>query len=167
MSCGRIYTVTISGVASPAAAFDFLEVNPAANKPVRLRRVRIAQTSEPTTEEEQLALTVVRGHTSSGSGGDTTPDGGALNPNEAASAYTAETMNTTIASAGTAVNLVEDAWNTRAGCDIAFAPEESPEVQRIRRALERASGHRERAAQILGISRVTLWRRMRELGLDD
>lgn len=48
----------------------------------------------------------------------------------------------------------------------ASAPEESPEVQRIRRALERASGHRERAAQILGISRVTLWRRMRELGLD-
>ena len=46
------------------------------------------------------------------------------------------------------------------------APEESAEVQRIRRALERASGHRERAAQILGISRVTLWRRMRELGLD-
>lgn len=45
--------------------------------------------------------------------------------------------------------------------------QESPEVLRIRRALERASGHRERAAQILGISRVTLWRRMRELGLDE
>lgn len=41
----------------------------------------------------------------------------------------------------------------------------SAEVARIRRALERAGGHRERAAQILGISRVTLWRRMRELGL--
>ena len=124
---GRIYTITISGVASPAAAFDFVEINAASNKPVRLRRIRIAQTSEPTTEEEQLAITVVRGHTTSGSGGDTTPDGGALSPNEAASAYTAETMNTTIASAGTAVNLVEDAWNTRAGYDMAFAPEEAPE----------------------------------------
>jgi len=43
--------------------------------------------------------------------------------------------------------------------------EESMEVHRIRRALERAGGHRERAAQILGISRVTLWRRMRDLGI--
>jgi hypothetical protein len=127
MSQGRMYTVSISGIASPAAAFDFLEISPATNKPVRLRRIRIAQTSEPTTEEEQLAITVVRGHTTSGSGGDATPDGGALSPSDTASAYTAETMNSTIASAGTAVNLVEDAWNTRAGFDLAFAPEEAPE----------------------------------------
>lgn len=127
MSTGRVYTITISGIASPAAAFDFVEISPAVNKPVRLRRIRIAQTSEPTTEEEQLALTVIRGHTTSGSGGDTTPDGGALSSSDTASAYTAETMNTTIASAGTAVNLVEDAWNTRAGFDLAFAPEEAPE----------------------------------------
>jgi hypothetical protein len=124
---GRMYTISISGVASPAAAFDFVEISPAANKLVRLRRIRIAQTSEATTEEEQLALTVIRGHTTSGSGGDTTPDGGPLSPSEAAAGYTAETMNTTIASAGTGVNLVEDAWNTRAGYDMAFAPEEAPE----------------------------------------
>jgi DNA-binding NtrC family response regulator len=43
------------------------------------------------------------------------------------------------------------------------APAEPPEVARIQRALERAAGHRGRAAQILGMSRVTLWRRMREL----
>jgi DNA-binding NtrC family response regulator len=41
----------------------------------------------------------------------------------------------------------------------------SPEGVRIRRAIERADGNRERAAQILGISRVTLWRRMKALGL--
>jgi hypothetical protein len=127
MSHGRIYTITISGIASPAAVFDFVEISPAANKPVRIRRIRIAQTSEPTTEEEQLAITVIRGHTTSGSGGDTTPDGGPLNPSDTAAGYTAETMNTTIASAGTAVNLVEDAWNSRAGYDMAFAPEEAPE----------------------------------------
>jgi transcriptional regulator with PAS, ATPase and Fis domain len=39
---------------------------------------------------------------------------------------------------------------------------EDPELARIRRALERAGGNRERAAQILGMSRVTLWRRMRD-----
>lgn len=43
--------------------------------------------------------------------------------------------------------------------------QQSAEATRILRALERASGHRERAAQMLGISRVTLWRRMRELGI--
>jgi len=42
-----------------------------------------------------------------------------------------------------------------------------PEARRIRVALERAAGNRERAAQILGMSRVTLWRRMRSLGLLD
>ena len=43
--------------------------------------------------------------------------------------------------------------------------DESPEVRRIRLALEHADGNRERAAQILGMSRVTLWRRMKALGL--
>jgi DNA-binding NtrC family response regulator len=40
-----------------------------------------------------------------------------------------------------------------------------PEAQRIVRALERTGGSRERAAKVLGMSRVTLWRRMRALGL--
>ncbi|NUQ77061.1 MAG: sigma 54-interacting transcriptional regulator [Polyangiaceae bacterium] len=41
----------------------------------------------------------------------------------------------------------------------------SPEAAKILRALERAGGSRERAARTLGLSRVTLWRRMRALGL--
>ncbi len=45
------------------------------------------------------------------------------------------------------------------------AEDESPEAHRIRLALEHADGNRERAAQILGMSRVTLWRRIKALGL--
>jgi len=41
----------------------------------------------------------------------------------------------------------------------------SPEAQRILRAIERASGNKARAAQALGMSRVTLWRRAKELGI--
>ncbi len=43
----------------------------------------------------------------------------------------------------------------------------SPEVRRIRNALARTGGNRDRAAKLLGLSRVTLWRRMRALGLED
>lgn len=44
-------------------------------------------------------------------------------------------------------------------------PGASSEAARILRALERAGGSRDRAAKVLGCSRVTLWRRMRALGL--
>jgi transcriptional regulator with PAS, ATPase and Fis domain len=40
------------------------------------------------------------------------------------------------------------------------------EARRIVRALERAAGNRGQAAQSLGISRSTLWRRMRDLAID-
>ncbi len=44
-------------------------------------------------------------------------------------------------------------------------PDARAETERIRDALRRAMGSREKAAAALGMSRVTLWRRMRSLGL--
>lgn len=40
-----------------------------------------------------------------------------------------------------------------------------PEARKLLTALERAGGHHGRAAQSLGVSRVTLWRKLRRLGL--
>ena len=123
---GRMYTVVIGGVASPAAAiFDLWEVTPVAAKPIRIRRVRLAQTSEPTSEEEQLGISIVRGHTTSGSGGSQAVTPTILLATDTAAAFTADTMNTTIASGGTTNTPFQDAWNTRAGYDMAFAPEEA------------------------------------------
>jgi hypothetical protein len=124
---GRMYTVVISGVASPAAAFDFFEINPASAKPVRLRRIRISQTSEPTSEEEMLGITVIRAHSTSGSGG-SAPTPQPLTSTDSAAGFTAETMNTTKATGGSPVTLFEDVMNIRAGYDMPFMPEEAPEA---------------------------------------
>ena len=43
--------------------------------------------------------------------------------------------------------------------------EASVEVAQIQRALQRSAGNRARAAAMLGMSRITLWRRMTELGI--
>ncbi len=46
------------------------------------------------------------------------------------------------------------------------APRDPGEADRILEALRAEKGHRSRAAKRLGISRVTLWHRMRALGMD-
>jgi len=49
----------------------------------------------------------------------------------------------------------------------ATADDGPPDARQIRAALARTGGNRDRAAKLLGWSRVTLWRRMRALGLDE
>ena len=54
------------------------------------------------------------------------------------------------------------------GEDAASFPDaEAHDADKIRAALVRARGSREQAAKLLGLSRVTLWRRMRELGIEE
>lgn len=127
MFVGRVYTVIIKQVVSPVAAFDLMEFVPAAAKPIRLARLRISQTSEPTTEEEQLAITITRGATTSGSGG-AAPTPRQVRSTEPNPGFTAETMNTTQATGGTPVDMFADVWNTRQGYDMAFSPEEGIEA---------------------------------------
>jgi DNA-binding NtrC family response regulator len=65
--------------------------------------------------------------------------------------------------------LQPDARSIRApgfdGAAVDALPSASPEVERLKQALETHRWRREDAARALGVSRATLWRRMREAGL--
>ncbi len=99
---------------------DLFELSPADDKSIEILAIDLGQTSDTgDAQDEQLQLSIIRGHTSSGSGGNTaTP--GAVDPGDGAASFAAEINNTTIASGGTTVTLFTSAWNVRAGCIRSF-----------------------------------------------
>jgi hypothetical protein len=128
---GRRYTVPIAAVASPAAIFDAWEFLAAANKPVKILRLVIGQTSDTKdSEEEILTLSIIRGHTTSGSGGSTTtPQPG--DDVDTAAGLVAETMNTTIASLGSPETTHVIPWNIRVGMDHVFPDGSEPRTHLV------------------------------------
>lgn len=110
----KVYTVVFSA-ASVSAAQDLFEITPASNKPVEIVGIELGQTSDSgDAQDEQLQLSIIRGHTTSGSGG-TAPTPQPLEPNDGAAGFTAEVNNTTVATTGTTATLWTTAWNVRAG----------------------------------------------------
>jgi PAS domain S-box-containing protein len=62
-------------------------------------------------------------------------------------------------------HLPKDIWEeTRQACR-ASRPENHPEADKIRAVLARFEGNRLEAARVLGMSRTTLWRKIRKFGL--
>lgn len=110
----QYYVVEFEGV-SVSLAQDFFELTPADDRPIEIVSGEIGQYSDMgDAEEEGLRLRIIRGHTTSGSGGSTsTPR--PLNPNYGAAGFTCEINNTTIASAGSAVNMWSVPFNSRIG----------------------------------------------------
>lgn len=109
---GRMYSVSFSAVAATAAQ-DLFEITPADDKPCRVAALFLAQTSDAgDSEEEILEILIKRGNTTSGSGGSAGTIE-SMDPNAGSAGFTAETNNTTRASAGTADNLLRDGWNVR------------------------------------------------------
>lgn len=114
MASGRIYTVPISAVAFTVQV-DAFELTPADDKPVEIVGLMLGQSTDfGDAQDEQLTITIIRGFTASGSGG-STPTPGPVDQNDTAAGFTAETMNTTVATTGTSVKLHEDVFNVRAG----------------------------------------------------
>lgn len=121
----RVYSVSFENV-SVSASQDFFEVSPADDHPVVILALYLDQISDVgDAAEEMLRYKIIRGHTTSGSGGSSaTPR--PLDPGDAAAGFSAEVNNTTIASAGTAVDLHAGAFNIRAGLALIYPPEMTP-----------------------------------------
>lgn len=119
---GRVYTVEFEGVAVTAQV-DFFEIVPNTAVPCAVHGILLSQSSDVgDAAEEILRIRFIRNHTTSGSGG-AAPTPRPLLPADAAAAFAAETNNTTIASAGTPLNVLSHAFNIRTGLELFFPPE--------------------------------------------
>jgi hypothetical protein len=115
----RNYTVTVENVTVTNAGgdADLVELDAATDKPIELYGIMLYTTSElQEAQEEWLRCKVIRGHTTTGNGTTATPR--PLSPVDTAAGFVAETFSTTIASAGTGVDLAAFAFNVRAGYEI-------------------------------------------------
>jgi hypothetical protein len=111
----RLYTVEFSNTTIAAASgdYDLFSLDAAAEKPVELIGITLEQLTElGDVAEEQLRIRVIRGHTTASSGG-AAPTARPVSAIDTAAGFTARTNDSTIASAGTAVNLMSRGWNVR------------------------------------------------------
>lgn len=119
----RTYTVEAENqvIATADGDVDLVELLPATNKPIEVIGVGLYVTTEvQEAQEEWMRLRWIRGHTTSGSTPASTPTPRPVTTGDAAAGFTAEIYNSTIASAGTAVNLHSFAMNVRAGYEIFY-----------------------------------------------
>ena len=128
---GRFYAVNFSAVAVSVAQ-DLFELNAPANAAARIRlhQVNLVQTSDvASADSEVLRVSLLRysSASTSGSGGAAaTP--AALESGDPAATFTAETNNTTGATGGASVVLVEDGFNVLAGgvLSLSIPPDRRP-----------------------------------------
>ena len=123
----RVYTIDIPSatIATASGDYDFVEIDPATDKPVEIMAIFLANKSElGDAQEEFVEYAVVHGNTTSGNGTSATPR--PLDVNDTASGATCETVSSTPASAGTAINLWHDTFNIRAGLQLVFPPDMRP-----------------------------------------
>lgn len=122
----RVYTVPFENV-SVSASQDFFELSPADDKPVKFLRLKLSNVGGTAdagdAQEELLRLSVVRGHTTSGSGGSAPTPNPSNSTADAAAGFAAEVNNTSIATTS-GTTIWTDGWNVRVPYDYVFIPEE-------------------------------------------
>lgn len=122
-SGGPIYTATFSNIAVSAAQDLFELVAPASTR-LELLEVKVGQESdEGDAAAEMLPIQIIRGYTTSGSGGASVTPGKVV-PWQRDAVATVERNNTTVAQDGTGVILDADTFNIMGGWRHYPAPEE-------------------------------------------
>lgn len=129
---GRMYACTWDGSGGDVTGtIDFFELTPADDKPCQVHACIITQTTElGDAQEEQLRVEIQRGGTAmtTGSGGVAAAAGVSLSPSGAASGFTFEAGNTTLATFTAGVVLHREAFNVRTGWIYIPTPEMRPSV---------------------------------------
>lgn len=119
-----VYTVAFreQAVTTALGDYDFFELTPADDRPIELIGLLIATKTEVgDAQEEHVSYGIVTDNATTGNGTTTTPR--PLNPRDAAAGFTAETVASTPASTGTAIEVLSDTFNIRSGLQL-WLPEE-------------------------------------------
>lgn len=109
-----IFAATFTGI-SVTAAQDLFELIAPSTRRVQIREVVLGQYSDfGTGTAELLPISLIRGHTTAGSGGTALTPGNLVGHSGAGSAASAvKRNNTTVASGGTGVDLRAETWNVQ------------------------------------------------------
>lgn len=114
-SAGVTYVATFTGVAVTVAQ-DVFEIVAPANKTLKIYGIFLGQYSDfGDAQAELLSVTIMRGHSTSGSGGSTVTPVNLTSGGAASGVASVEINNTTVATSGSPVTLRAETWNEAAG----------------------------------------------------
>lgn len=125
-----VYTVVFDQqtIAAASGDYDFFELDAAAEKPIEIVAIELANKSEiGDAQEEMVAYSIVRGNATSGNGTATTAR--PLDASDGAASFVAEVVGSTPASAGTPLTLVASTFNIRAGLQVIYPEAMRPKTQ--------------------------------------
>jgi hypothetical protein len=125
---GRRYSATFDNIAVTAVQ-DIFEIATPATTGCTLLGLFLGQTTrQGDAQAEMLRWLVIRGHTTTGSGGATITAAAGLSPGVGVWSSTVKRNNTTAATAGTPQTLHADCFNVQAGIQFWWTPETALEV---------------------------------------
>lgn len=117
------------GNTAETVAVDLVELTPADDKPIFIGRLTLYQVTDfGDAQSEIIGHKLVRGNTSSGSGGVAAANANSKNPSDATSGFTFEALNTTQASSGTEKITFQDGWQVLNPYPMVNIPEERDEA---------------------------------------
>lgn len=124
-----VYTVSFDQqtIAAASGDYDLFELVPADDRPIELVALFLGNKSEVgDAQDEMLALSIITDYTTSSNGTAATPR--PLDSRDGAAGFTAETVGSTVATAGTPITVHVDTFNVRAGYQLILPEFMRPKV---------------------------------------